>query len=84
MLSPVRKTTGTARWILLSGMLITTFFLVLAIFAPWIAPYGFAQTSSHGVDFPKLGPPSSAHWFGTTYSYFDVYSRVDLGKPHRP
>jgi peptide/nickel transport system permease protein len=79
MLSPVRKTTGTARWILLTGMLITAFFLILAIFAPWIAPYGFAQTSSHGVDFPKLGPPSSAHWFGTTYSYFDVYSRVIWG-----
>ena len=40
IVSPVRKTTGMARWILVSGILISTFFLVLAIFAPWIAPYG--------------------------------------------
>jgi peptide/nickel transport system permease protein len=78
-LAPVRKTTGLARWILLSGLIISAVFVILAIFAPWIAPYGFAQTSSHGVDFPKLGHPSSDHWFGTTYSYFDVYSRFVWG-----
>ncbi|MGH3499200.1 MAG: ABC transporter permease [Nocardioidaceae bacterium] len=79
LLKPIRQTRGLARWILLTGLVITLFFLVLAIFAPWIAPYGFAQTSSHGTTFPKLGHPNGTHWFGTTYSYFDVASRVIWG-----
>ncbi len=79
LLAPIRDTTGLARWILLSGLFITLVFVILALFAPWIAPYGFAQTSAHGVNFPKLGHPSSEHWFGTSYSFYDVYSRVVWG-----
>ena len=32
--------------------------MIVAVFAPWIAPYGF-DTKVDGVKFPKLAPPSS-------------------------
>ncbi|HET7173756.1 MAG TPA: ABC transporter permease [Nocardioidaceae bacterium] len=79
VLSPFAKTTGLARWILVAGVLITAFFVVLAIFAPWIAPYGFAQASAHGVAFPKLAPPGHGHLFGTNNLEFDVLSRTIWG-----
>jgi peptide/nickel transport system permease protein len=79
VLAPFAKTQGVARWMLAIGAGMTAFFLVLAVFAPWIAPYGFAQFSSGGKQFPKLGHPSSAHWFGTTDLQTDVLSRVIWG-----
>jgi peptide/nickel transport system permease protein len=79
MLAPVRQTTGMGRWVLVAGSLITGIFVVLAVFAPWIAPYGFAQQSAGGRPFPKLAPPSGEHWFGTDRGFFDVYSRVVWG-----
>jgi peptide/nickel transport system permease protein len=79
LLKPFTQTTGLARWMLVVGLLITGVFVVCAIFAPWLAPYGFAQSSAHGVDFPKTGHPSSAHPFGTDRLFFDVLSRVIWG-----
>jgi peptide/nickel transport system permease protein len=76
---PFTETTGLARWMLVAGVAITAVFLVCAIFAPWLAPYGFAQSSAHGVEFPKAGPPSTAHPFGTDRLFFDVLSRVIWG-----
>jgi peptide/nickel transport system permease protein len=79
VIAPFSKTQGVARWMLVVGAAITGFFLILAVFAPWIAPYGFAQFSSHGKEFTKLGHPSSTHWFGTTDLQTDVLSRVIWG-----
>lgn len=79
LLSPFAKTTGLARWILVAGVLVTAFFVVLAIFAPWIAPYGFAQASAHGVPFRRLAPPGHGHPFGTNNLEFDVLSRTIWG-----
>ncbi len=59
--------------------MVVLFFVVLAVFAPWIAPYGFAQYISHGVRFPKQGSPSHLHLFGTTVQATDVLSRVVWG-----
>jgi peptide/nickel transport system permease protein len=60
-------------------MVITAVFVILALFAPWIAPYGFAQSSVDGVRFPKVGPPSGDHPFGTDRLFFDVLSRTIWG-----
>jgi peptide/nickel transport system permease protein len=54
-------------------------FVVLAIFAPEIAPYGFNQYIVHGIRFPQQAPPSATHWLGTTVVSEDVYSRVIFG-----
>lgn len=76
---PFRETVGLARWMLVAGLVITAMFLIFALFAPWIAPYGFSQTSSGGVDFPKAASPSGNHWFGTDRLFFDVLSRTIWG-----
>lgn len=79
LVTPFTETSGLARWMLVAGLLITAVFVVCALLAPWIAPYGFAQSSAHGHDFAKLAHPSSAHWFGTDRLLFDVYSRTIWG-----
>jgi peptide/nickel transport system permease protein len=76
---PFTETTGFGRWMLVVGILITGVFVVCAIFAPWIAPYDFAQASADGQRFPKAAPPSGDHLFGTDRLFFDVLSRVVWG-----
>ena len=79
LLAPFRNTTGLARWILVTGLIITGTFVIAAIFAPLLAPFGFAQMSSHGVDFPKTSPPGPGHFFGTNNQFYDILSRVIWG-----
>ena len=56
------------------GMLVILFYLVMAIFAPWIAPYGEADV------FPTPYAPWSAdHWFGTDQIGRDILSRLIYG-----
>jgi peptide/nickel transport system permease protein len=76
---PIREARGIARGMLWAGAAITLFFIVLAVFAPLIAPYGFNQYQAHGVRFAQLAHPSSAHWMGTTVLSTDVMSRVIWG-----
>lgn len=78
-LNAVRATSGFQRGMLLAGALIVAFFVVLAVFAPFLAPYGFNQASAHGVNFQSLQAPSAHHWFGTTVGRQDVLSRVIYG-----
>jgi peptide/nickel transport system permease protein len=70
---------GLPRWLLWVGAALTLLFVVLAIFADWIAPYGFNQYIAHGIRFPQQAAPSAAHWFGTTVESEDVLSRVVYG-----
>ncbi len=77
--TPFTETRGLARWMLVLGLFITGVFLFFAIFAPWVAPYGFSQVSSHGTEFPKLHHPNSTYPFGTNDLLYDVLSRVIWG-----
>jgi peptide/nickel transport system permease protein len=79
LIDPFRKTTGLARWILVIGIVITVAFLVMALFAPWIAPLDFNQREINGQKLPKMAPPSGEFWFGTSDQFFDVLSRVIWG-----
>lgn len=76
---PFTETTGLARWMLVIGVVLTSAFVVCALFAPWLAPFGFAQSAADGVRFPKAGAPSGTHLFGTDRLFFDVFSRVIWG-----
>ncbi len=76
---PFTETTGLARWMLVLGLVLTAAFLVCAVFAPLLAPYGFAQSAADGARFPKVGAPSGDHLFGTDRLFFDVFSRVIWG-----
>jgi peptide/nickel transport system permease protein len=75
----VRATAGFQRGMLIAGALIVLFFAVVAIFASWIAPYGFNDDRANGKVFGRTIGPSSRHWFGTTSGGEDVYSRVVFG-----
>jgi peptide/nickel transport system permease protein len=76
---PFTETAGLARWMLVAGVVLTAVFVICALFAPWLAPFGFAQSSAHGVEFAKVAPPSHTHPFGTDRLFFDVLSRVIWG-----
>ena len=49
--------------------------LLLAVFAPVVAPYGEAEQDV----LARLQPPSAAHWFGTDELGRDVLSRILYG-----
>lgn len=71
---------GVQRLMLIIGLTIVTLFLLMAAFAPWIAPYGFAQLQYENGDyFGAQVPPNSVHLLGTTVGGFDVLSRVIWG-----
>ena len=78
-LAPIRESTGVSRWIFWSGVVIVSFFVLLAIFAPLLAPYGFDQVADSNGRFPKQSAPDGTHLFGTTVGSYDVLSRVIWG-----
>jgi len=63
----------------LAGIIIVGGFVLLAVFAPWIAPYD--PDTIHRVDgrVARLQPPSSQFWLGTTNLGRDVFSQVVMG-----
>ncbi len=75
----VRQSHGLQRFMLLLGFAIIAAFVFIAIFAPWLAPYGFNDDRANGVIFGTQQAPSTAHWFGTTVGGTDVLSRVIFG-----
>src|ERR1700751_560588 len=57
------------------GVMLILFFVIFALFAPWIAPQDPAA-----IDLPgRLSLPSRAHWFGTDELGRDILSRVIYG-----
>ncbi len=62
----------------LAGLFIVVALIVIAVFAPWIAP--FPDDAGATVNFAaRLEPPSWTHWFGTDIVGRDVLSRVLVG-----
>ncbi|HTL40048.1 MAG TPA: ABC transporter permease [Pseudolysinimonas sp.] len=75
-----RQAVGLQRGMLLTGLIITGFFVLMAIFAPLLAPYGFNQlTGPDGETFGSQIPPGGDHLLGTTVGGYDVLSRVIWG-----
>ncbi|MFI6215581.1 ABC transporter permease [Nocardia brasiliensis] len=72
-------TAGLQRATLILGLALVAIFVLAAVFAPLIAPYGFAQSAADGVDFVRQQAPSADHWFGTSVRGEDVFSRVIWG-----
>ncbi|QJU52874.1 ABC transporter permease [Herbiconiux sp. KACC 21604] len=75
----LRQSVGLQRGMLVAGLVITAIFVLVAIFAPLIAPYGFAQLRDAQGAFGAQQPPSAAHIMGTTVGGYDVFSRVIWG-----
>jgi peptide/nickel transport system permease protein len=64
----------------LFSLVVLVLFALVAIFAPWLAPYGpfdIVYDSAHQV--VRLSPPSAQHWLGTTNWGMDVLSQMIWG-----
>ena len=59
----------------MAGLIFLALLVLVAIFAPWIAPYGFDERSAGAF----REPPSMDHFFGTDTIGLDVFSRVVYG-----
>jgi peptide/nickel transport system permease protein len=79
MFAPVGQAHGMAKFMLWTGLVITALFVLVAVFAPLIAPYDFDTYQDGGTRFPKQGAPGGDHHFGTTVQSLDVLSRVVWG-----
>ncbi len=61
------------------GLIITVFFVGLAVLAPVLQQLGWLQDPTEFLANPTQEPPSWAHWFGTTRLGYDVLSRTVFG-----
>src|SRR4029077_4128514 len=72
--SPIRqflRTSSLGRW----GLAVTVLLILLAVFAPWIAPANPSEQSLPD----RLLSPSAHHWMGTDELGRDVLSRTLYG-----
>lgn len=58
-----------------AGLVLIVLFYVVAIIAPWISRYDYAELQA-GM---RNTPPSAEHWLGTDRSGRDVYARLVMG-----
>ena len=75
----LRQSVGLQRGMLVTGLIVTGIFVITAIFAPVLAPYGYAQLQDENGLFGAQVPPNAAHPWGTTAGGYDVLSRVIWG-----
>ena len=66
----MRKSPATARF----GMIVIAIYILVAIFAPWIAPYGEAEVFAQ-----PYAPWGGEHLLGTDQIGRDIYSRMIYG-----
>jgi peptide/nickel transport system permease protein len=59
----------------LIGFILVGIFILMAVFGPWITPYGFSDQDLTN----RLQPASADHWFGTDQFGRDIFSRVLAG-----
>ena len=57
------------------GLLFLLIFVIMALFAPWLAPYNPSALDL----LHRLAPPSRAHWLGTDELGRDILSRLIYG-----
>jgi len=80
VISHLRQSVGLQRGMLITGLAITAVFVLVAIFAPLLAPYSWAQQQGpDGAAFGAQQAPNATNLLGTTVSGFDVLSRVIWG-----
>ncbi|MGH3588779.1 MAG: ABC transporter permease, partial [Pseudonocardia sp.] len=75
----LRQSVGLQRGMLIAGLVLTAVFVLVAVFAPLLAPFGWSQLRDLDGAFGAQQPPSAEHWFGTTVGGYDVLSRVVWG-----
>jgi peptide/nickel transport system permease protein len=62
-----------------TGLIFIVFFLLIAIFAPWIAPNDpWEMMYDSNGEFASLRSPSWEFWLGTTHLGYDLFSQLIL------
>ncbi len=62
-----------------AGMVITFFFLIVALLTPTFQAWGWLQNPTESLSNPIHEPPNWQHWFGTSRQGYDVFSRTLFG-----
>ncbi|MGX5680645.1 ABC transporter permease [Schumannella luteola] len=75
----LRQSVGLQRGMLIAGLVITGLFVLTAVLAPVLAPYGYSQLRDENGTFGAQQPPGPEHLLGTTVGGYDVLSRVIWG-----
>ncbi|WP_109471881.1 ABC transporter permease [Ornithinimicrobium cavernae] len=75
----VRHSAGLQRGMLIAGLVLVLGIVLVAVLAPFLAPYSHAQMSGAAGPFPRHAPPSGEHIWGTTVGGYDVFSRTLWG-----
>lgn len=65
--------------LMLVGLVITIFFVSVAILAPTFQAWGWLQDPTASLINPVDEPPGGNHWFGTSRQGYDVFSRTLFG-----
>ena len=76
---PYKQSHGVQRFMLVTGTVVSILLILLAIFAPTIAPYSFDTFRDAAGEFPRQGEPTDRNHWGTTVGGLDVLSRTLLG-----
>lgn len=74
-----RQSVGLQRAMLVIGLVVTGVFVLIAIFAPLVAPYRFNQLRGDDGSFGTQQAPNATNLLGTTVGGYDVLSRVLWG-----
>ena len=61
------------------GLIITVFFVLIAILAPTFQAWGWLQDPTASLINPIDEPPGGKYWFGTSRQGYDVFSRTLFG-----
>lgn len=69
----------SGKWMLLTGLGIILLFTVIALLAPYIAPYNPTQLSVELEKASEPQPPSLSHLMGTNKIGYDMFSRIVYG-----
>ncbi|MBC7306948.1 MAG: ABC transporter permease [Dietzia sp.] len=75
----LQQSVGLQRGMLVAGLVISAVFVVTALLAPVLAPFGYGQLRSGDRPFGAQQAPSAEHLLGTTVGGYDVLSRVLWG-----
>ncbi|WP_096626034.1 ABC transporter permease [Calothrix sp. NIES-3974] len=73
------KTSSLSQRLMLIGLVITVFFILIALLAPLLQSIGLLQNPTESLSNPIHVPPSEKYWFGTSRQGYDVFSRTLFG-----
>ena len=75
----LHQSVGLQRGMLVAGLVISAVFILTALLAPVLAPFGYGQLRGPDGPFGAQRAPSAEHLLGTTVGGYDVLSRVVWG-----